>query len=67
MTTKQAAEKLGVNVRTVQRYIQEGKLEYNWIGRKYDISEEAIQDLLARNHDEHEKELEERRKKHAAE
>jgi excisionase family DNA binding protein len=42
LTTKDAAEKLGVSVRRVRALIAEGKLEAQQLGREYVIEEKAL-------------------------
>ena len=42
MTTHEAAERLGANVRVVQRWIQQGRLSAQKIGRDWHITEEAV-------------------------
>lgn len=42
MTTQEAADRLNLSIRTVQRYLRTGKMDYNWIGRRYDITEEQL-------------------------
>lgn len=43
LTTKQAAEKLGVSERRVRALIAEGKLKAHQLGREYAIEEEALE------------------------
>ena len=42
LTTKQAAEKLGVSERRVRALIAEGKLAAHQLGREYAIEEKAL-------------------------
>jgi len=42
LTTKDAAEKLGVSVRRVRALITEGKLKAHQLGREYAIEESAL-------------------------
>ncbi len=42
LTTKDAAEKLGVSVRRVRALITEGKLKAHQLGREYAIEEGAL-------------------------
>jgi excisionase family DNA binding protein len=42
LTTKEAAEKLGVSVRRVRALITEGKLKAHQLGREYAIEESAL-------------------------
>src|SRR5688572_13887117 len=47
LTTKQVANKLGVDTKTIIRYIQRGKLTGVRLGRDYRIPEAALTTLLA--------------------
>ncbi len=42
LTTRDAAEKLGVSVRRVRALITEGKLKAHQLGREYAIEESAL-------------------------
>lgn len=42
MSTKDAAEELGISVRGVQKMIEEGRLQATRIGRDYIISRESL-------------------------
>lgn len=42
LTTKEAAEKLGVSVRRIRALITEGKLQAHQLGREYAIEESAL-------------------------
>jgi len=42
LTTKQAAEKLGVSVRRVIAMIADGKIEAHQLGREYAIEESSL-------------------------
>jgi excisionase family DNA binding protein len=46
LSTKEAAEKLGVTVRAVQLAIQDGRLEAKKIGRDYMIYESALSRIV---------------------
>ena len=46
LTTRQVAERLGVDKKTVLRYIHQGKLKGTRIGRDYRIPESALSTLL---------------------
>ena len=46
LSTKQVADRLGVDIKTVRRYIQAGKLRGVRIGRDYRIAESALSALL---------------------
>ena len=48
LSTKQVAGRLGVNIKTVRRYIQQGKLRGVRIGRDYRIGETALSALLTK-------------------
>ncbi|HEX8247360.1 MAG TPA: helix-turn-helix domain-containing protein [Pyrinomonadaceae bacterium] len=43
LTTKEAADRLGVSVRRVRALITEGKLEAHQLGREYAIEEKALE------------------------
>jgi excisionase family DNA binding protein len=45
LTTKEAAEKLGVSVRRVRALITEGKLKAHQLGREYAIEEDALKSV----------------------
>ena len=45
LTTRQAAEKLGVSERRVRALIKEGKLTAHQLGREYAIEEQALNDV----------------------
>lgn len=45
-TLKQAAEKLGISVVTLRRYIKQGKLIANKVGKEYKVAEADIEALL---------------------
>ncbi len=45
LTTKEAAEKLGVSVRRVRALITEGKLKAHQLGREYAIEESALNSI----------------------
>lgn len=40
---------LGLNIQTIRIYIKEGKLKASKVGRKYMVTDEAIQDFLKAN------------------
>lgn len=48
LTTKQIADKLGVDTKTVLRYVHSGKLQGVRLGRDYRIPESALTSLLTR-------------------
>jgi len=48
LSTKQVADRLGVDIKTVRRYIQAGKLRGVRIGRDYRIAESALSALLTK-------------------
>ena len=48
LSTKQAAARLGVDTKTVLRYVHQGKLKGSRIGRDYRISESALMTLLTK-------------------
>ena len=43
---KELSEMLKMNIRTLQRYVREGKLKVSKVGRKYIITEENLKELL---------------------
>lgn len=45
LTTKQAAERLGISDRRVRALISEGKLPAHQLGREYAIEEAALQQV----------------------
>lgn len=47
LTTKQVADRLGVDTKTVLRYLHQGKLKGSRIGRDYRIPETSLSSLLA--------------------
>jgi excisionase family DNA binding protein len=49
LTTKQVADRLGVDTKTILRYLHQGKLKGSKLGRDYRISESAVGTLLAKN------------------
>lgn len=49
LTTKEVASRLGVDTKTVRRYLQQGKLRGSRIGRDYRIPEGAVNELLTTN------------------
>ena len=46
-TLKQAAEKLGVSIVTLRRYIKQGKLTAKKVGKEYRVAEADVEALLA--------------------
>jgi len=46
LNTRQVAERLGVDVKTVLRYLRSGRLKGSRLGRDYRISEESLNALL---------------------
>lgn len=49
LTTKEVADYLQVNERTVTRYIRNGEIESIKIGGQHRISKQAVLDFLARH------------------
>lgn len=49
ITTKEAGELLGVNIRTIQRYVEKGKLKAKVIAGKNSVKKEAIAKLKPEN------------------
>ncbi len=47
LSTKQVADRLGVDTKTVLRYLRQGKLKGARIGRDYRIAEGAVTTLLS--------------------
>ena len=47
LTTKEVADRLGVEPKTVLRYLHQGKLQGSKIGREYRIPERSLNSLLA--------------------
>jgi excisionase family DNA binding protein len=45
LTTKEAADKLGVSVRRIRALITEGKLKAHQLGREYAIEEIALENV----------------------
>lgn len=45
LSTKDAAEKLGISARRVRALIKEGKLKAHQLGREYAIEEKALDDV----------------------
>jgi excisionase family DNA binding protein len=45
LTTKDAAEKLGVSVRRIRALITEGKLKAHQLGREYAIEESSLNSI----------------------
>ena len=43
---KELSEMLKMNIRTLQRYVREGKLKVSKVGRKYIITEENLKEFL---------------------
>jgi excisionase family DNA binding protein len=43
---KELSEMLNISVRTLQRYVREGKLKVSKVGRKYIITEESLKEFL---------------------
>ena len=43
LTPEQVAEKLGLHVRTVRRYIREGRLDAVQVGKRYRVTREALE------------------------
>jgi excisionase family DNA binding protein len=48
LSTKQVADRLGVDTKTVLRYLHNGKLKGTRIGRDYRIPESALNALLTK-------------------
>jgi chromosome partitioning protein len=48
LSTKQVADRLGVDTKTVRRYLQQGKLKGVRIGRDYRISDSALNAVLTK-------------------
>src|SRR3954454_13821025 len=49
MNLKQAARRLGVHYQTAYRWVRAGRLAAVRVGNGYDVSEHAIEQLLAEN------------------
>ncbi|MCA9873573.1 MAG: helix-turn-helix domain-containing protein [Ardenticatenaceae bacterium] len=47
LTTKEIAEKTGLDLRTIQRWISDGRLESRKIGRDYVVTRSVLDDFLA--------------------
>lgn len=45
LTTKEAAEKLGLSIRAVQKMIESGRLKANRVGRDYLIPMESLKNI----------------------
>ena len=46
MTIKEVAERLGLHVQTIKRYIADGTIQATKIGNKWRITEAAVQEYL---------------------
>ncbi len=45
LTTKEAADKLGLSIRAVQKMIESGRLKANRVGRDYLITLESLENI----------------------
>jgi excisionase family DNA binding protein len=49
LTVEEVAELLHGHIRTVQRYVREGKLPASKVGKRYWIAASAVDDLMLKN------------------